>query len=267
MSCLTEKEGKRNTARHHPRESSAPESAAPNRYTELPNTGSAERSRTLAVELAYRPGGLLATKIQLKHVSCATTEGYAARPGGAQSRLLAEISREESKRNLELTMAEYQRHLQGIQPSGPGAADLVKFFESVDGALAEEARTSPSVVLSDQQVRTMLAKRAGTLHLGTANYCWFTDPSRALCLKLAGTPDADRPLIGMCDSARCPQATHHTCHRPVWDASADSTRAFLSKLGRGQKSERIRLEAGLARSQRVLNEIDAASGTGPIREN
>jgi capsule polysaccharide export protein KpsE/RkpR len=31
----------------------------------------------------------------------------------------------------------------------------------------------------------MLAKRAGTLHLGTANYCWFTDPSRALCLKLA----------------------------------------------------------------------------------
>lgn len=36
--------------------------------------------RTLAVELAYRPGGLLAAKIQLKHVSCATTEGYAVSP-------------------------------------------------------------------------------------------------------------------------------------------------------------------------------------------
>jgi hypothetical protein len=39
--------------------------------------------RTLAVELAYRPGGVLATKIALKHVSVATSEGYASRPGGA----------------------------------------------------------------------------------------------------------------------------------------------------------------------------------------
>ena len=36
--------------------------------------------RTLARELAYRPGGLLAAKIHLKHVSAATTEGYAAGP-------------------------------------------------------------------------------------------------------------------------------------------------------------------------------------------
>ena len=33
--------------------------------------------RTLAVELAYRPGGLLATKIHLRHISVVTTEGYA----------------------------------------------------------------------------------------------------------------------------------------------------------------------------------------------
>jgi hypothetical protein len=39
--------------------------------------------RTLAHELAYRPGGLLATKFALKHASVATTEGYSARPGGA----------------------------------------------------------------------------------------------------------------------------------------------------------------------------------------
>jgi hypothetical protein len=37
--------------------------------------------RTIAQEIAYRPGGLLAAKIALKHVSVATTEGYAARPG------------------------------------------------------------------------------------------------------------------------------------------------------------------------------------------
>ena len=223
--------------------------------------------RTLAVELAYRPGGLLAAKIQLKHVSCATTEGYAARPGGAQSRLLAEVTREETKRNLETTMAEYQRHLQGIQPSGPGARDLIRLFQSVDGAITTESGTPPNVIPADQQVRTMLARRAAALHLGTANYCWFTDPSRALCLKLAGTPDADRPLLGMCDSARCPQATHHACHRPAWAASAENTKTFLGSLGRGQKTERARLEAELARSQRVLSEIDAAAGTAPHGEN
>jgi hypothetical protein len=42
-------------------------------------------------------------------------------------------------------------------------------------------------------VLNLLTKRPKTLHLGPANYCWFTDPSRALCLKLAGTPTADRP--------------------------------------------------------------------------
>jgi len=137
----------------------------------------------------------------------------------------------------------------------------------VDGTLTADAAASPNVIPSDQQVRTMLARRAGTLHLGTANYCWFTDPSRALCLKLAGTPDADRPLLGMCDSARCPQATHHACHRPGWEASAENAKTFLGNLGRGQKTERTRLEAELARSQRVLSEIDAASGTTPAREN
>jgi integrase len=218
--------------------------------------------RTLAVELAYRPGGLLAAKIQLKHVSCATTEGYANRPGGAQSRLLAEVTREETKRNLAITMAEYQRHLQGIQPSGPGARDLIQLFKSVDSATTEST-TPPNVIPADQQVRTMLAKRSASLHLGTANYCWFTDPSRALCLKLAGTPDADRPLLGMCDSARCPQATHHPCHRPAWEASVENTKTFLGSLGRGQKTERARLEAELARSRRVLSEIDAASSTTP----
>src|SRR6266568_248879 len=200
--------------------------------------------RTLAIELAYRPGGLLAAKLHLKHISVATTEGYANRPGGAQARLLAEVSEHEQQRNLELSMQAFRDYQQGIHPSGPGARGLLEFFAAVDAQLPATTAEAPKIQRSDREILNQLAKRASTLHLGTANYCWFTDPSRALCLKLAGTPAAGKPLTGMCDSARCPQATHHTCHRPVWDASADSTRAFLSKLGRGQKSERIRLEAG-----------------------
>ena len=75
---------------------------------------------------------------------------------------------------------------------------------------------------NDREVLALMTKRAATLHLAAANYCWFIDPAKALCLKLAGTPTADRPLAGMCDSTRCPQATHHPCHRPVW---AEQSRA------------------------------------------
>ena len=100
------------------------------------------------------------------------------------------------------------------------------------------------------------------LHLGTSNYCWFTDPSRALCLKLAGDPAGDKPLIGMCDSARCPQATHHPCHRPVWAEHAENTKTFLGQLGPTRKTERARLQAEYDRAARVLARIDEAAAAG-----
>jgi cell division septation protein DedD len=63
----------------------------------------------------------------------------------------------------------------------------------------------------------------------------------------------------MCDSARCPQATHHPCHRPVWAETASTTKAFLAQLGPTRRTERARLEADYSRAQRVLAEIDAAA--------
>ncbi|MCX5008640.1 hypothetical protein OHB05_39555 [Streptomyces sp. NBC_00638] len=66
----------------------------------------------------------------------------------------------------------------------------------------------------------------------------------------------------MCDSARCPQATHHGGHRPVWAASAESKKVFIATIGRAQRTEKARLGTELARDERVLAEIDALSGTG-----
>ena len=214
--------------------------------------------RTLAIELAYRPGGVLATKLHLKHIAVATTEGYASRPGGAQAGLLAEVNKHEAERNLELLWAEFHNYQQGVLPGGPGARELSKFFAHIDGKLAPDDAASPKVQRNNREVLNLLSKRARTLHLAPANYCWFTDPARALCLKLAGTPNSDQPLAGMCDSARCPQATHHPCHRPVWSDHAQQTTAFLGNLGPTRKTERIRLQADLDRAQRVLDAIDNA---------
>jgi hypothetical protein len=220
--------------------------------------------RKLALELAYRPGGLLAAKIFLHHVSAATTEGYASRPGGAQAELLAEISEHEQQRNLDLLWTEFHNYQQGIMPAGPGAGELTDFFAHVDrklGAALTGSATSARVQHNDREVLNLLSKRAKTLHLGTANFCWFTDPARALCLKLAGTPQADRPLAGMCDSARCPQATHHPCHRPVWAEHAATTKTFLGELGVTRKAEKTRLQREYDRAVRVVAEIDAATTT------
>ncbi|MET8249286.1 hypothetical protein ABZV31_35900 [Streptomyces sp. NPDC005202] len=218
--------------------------------------------RTLAVEIAYRPGGLLAAKLQLKHLSVVTTEGYAARPGGAQAKFLAEINELEEERNIGILTDVYHDYQRGIMPSGPGARDLISLFTSVDGRLHALAELAPQLVDSDLAVVSMLSARARTLHLGMANYCWFIDPAKALCLRLAGTPDADRPLAGMCDSARCPQATHHPCHRPVWEESRQTAKVFIGSLSRRQKTERARLEVSVARAERVLAEIDQVAAAG-----
>ncbi|MBH0774692.1 site-specific integrase [Nocardia bovistercoris] len=227
----------------------------------IPETAVSLRAlrRTLAIELAYRPGGMLAAKWHLKHIAVATTEGYVSKPGGAQAELLTEVNKHEADRNLELVWTEFRNYQQGIMPAGPGARELTEFFAHVDGELFDPA--APKTQASDREILDLLTKRAHTLHLGTANYCWFTDPSRALCLKLAGTPHADRPLAGMCDSARCPQATHHQHHRPVWAEHAQQTKTFLGSLGTTRRTDKARLQADYDRALRVIDAIDAAAAT------
>lgn len=215
--------------------------------------------RTLSLEMAYRPGGVLAAKIHLKHCVVATTEGYASRPGGAQAELLAEVNKHEADRNLELVLAEFRNYQQGILPAGPGARSLTEFFASVDAGLNADPAAAPKIQRNERDILNLLSKRAKVLHLGPANYCWFTDPSRALCLKLAGTPTAKRPMIGMCDSARCPQATHHQVHRAVWTEHAERTKTFLGQLGKTRTAERERLTGDHTRALRVIADIDAAT--------
>ena len=113
--------------------------------------------RTLALQLAHRPGGLLAAKIHLKHVSVATTEGYAARPGGAQARLLAEINTEETERNLGLALAEFRNYQRGVMPAGPGARELTALFARIDTAVT--APGDVKVHNSDRDILNLLSSR------------------------------------------------------------------------------------------------------------
>jgi hypothetical protein len=146
--------------------------------TEIPDGPATPRMlrRTLALELAYRPGGVLAAKIHLKHVAVATTEGYASRPGGAQAELLSEVNKHETEQNLDLIMAEFRNYQQGILPAGPGARSLTEFFASIDDKPTTAPAEAPKVQRSDRDILNLLTKRAKVLHLGPANYCWLSIP-------------------------------------------------------------------------------------------
>jgi hypothetical protein len=220
--------------------------------------------RTLALELAHRPHGLLAAKIHLKHISVATTEGYAARPGGAQARFHAEMAAEERKHKQQLAATAYRDYQNGILPAGPGARSLLEIFKHVDSELTKLAASQPSVVATDRHIELLLKKRADTLHIQPANYCWFTDPTKALCLKLACTPTATKPLAGLCDAARCPQATFHPQHRDVWASCVKTTETFLGNP-RIPVGERSRLTAEHTRVQNMVQAIDNAT-TPPTKE-
>ena len=59
-------------------------------------------------------------------------------------------------------------------PAGPGARELTEFFAPVDAGLAPGTAEAPKIQRSDREILNLLAKRASTLHLGTANYCWLS---------------------------------------------------------------------------------------------
>lgn len=111
----------------------------------LPETPVSLRAlrRTLAIELAYRPGRVLAAKLHLKHSAMATTGGggYASRPGGARAKLLAKVNKHETEHNLELIWTEIRNLQQGIMPAGPGARALTDFSPPPTSGPANDARS------------------------------------------------------------------------------------------------------------------------------
>jgi len=214
--------------------------------------------RTLALSIAQRPHGLMAAKVHLKHVSVATTEGYAARPGRHQAAFLAEVATEEQAEHNRIAIAAYNDYRRGVFPAGKGARELLSCFEAVDRALVDH-EAGPVTIIDDRRVERLLRAKAETLHVGVANYCWFSDPRKALCLRLAGTPDASKPLIGMCDSARCPQATHHPVHRQVWADHAEATKVALIDNPRLSRLERERAKMAFDRAETMVDAIDSAA--------
>ena len=204
--------------------------------------------RTLARLLGFRPHGVLAGKVHLKHVSVATSEGYYGKPGSSAAAFLAEVERERVRARMETTTRLYGEWVAGAPLAGPGRAELAALFTSVRQELAG---SHVSVVATDHRIEELLRRRAATLHVGPLNHCWFVDPTRARCLQAAGQATATAPLIGMCEPTHCANATIHPEHSAVWL----DTRRHLDRLlanPRVPAQERARLTPERSRVDRVV---------------
>jgi hypothetical protein len=70
-----------------------------------------------------------------------------------------------------------------------------QYWRCVCSAAAERALANhdagPVTVIDDRRVERLRGAKAETLHVGMANYCWFSDPTKAHCLK----PRVDRNAV------------------------------------------------------------------------
>ena len=169
--------------------------------------------RTLARELAFRPHGTIASKIQLKHVHAHVTEGYWGPAGESAQRFIDELDREQRAASEQRMRQRFEEWQQGLPIAGGAQHRLQQEFTGIARELDSFTGTLDE---REQRLRKLLRKRAHTLHFGVLNDCHFTDPSQARCLKNASTTARDAPLIAACQPARCANASIHHDHLPGW---------------------------------------------------
>ncbi|MEU9749176.1 hypothetical protein [Streptomyces niveus] len=168
---------------------------------------------------------------------------------------LEEVRQSEEEHHLDLTRQAFRDYPAGKLPAGPGARELIAAFENIDTALKDHDPGAPVVLDSDQRLVNLLRGQAPSLHVGTANLCWYRDPAKALCNKLAGTPGAPEPKGMLCDAGRCPQSTIHESQLSVWSDKAATMNGMLKALPRSQRAERRRLQDELNRTVEIINSI------------
>lgn len=179
--------------------------------------------RKLAREIGWRPNGIIAGKIHLKHISVATTEGYAGKHGESVAAFQAEVEHERRQASAAAVERVIDAAERGEPVIGLGASSLAAAI--ADAGLAD-ASDAPQVRDRDDAVRALLKARGDTLHIGPLAHCWFTDPSRARCLR--GVADKTRPIVGSCEPTKCANATIHREHAPIWLGGLESLRVSLS---------------------------------------
>jgi integrase len=205
--------------------------------------------RTVAWHIANRPFGTVAGKIQYKHASIVTFEGYA---GESRSGFRAEIAREHALGQLDDIVEHYEDFRRGLTPTGPASARILREFAHIRDELGD----LPGRLADPARLRAMLRHLARTLHVGFLNDCFF-DPVSALCLQRAPAEERRAPVLSRCSPDRCPNSCIASRHLPPWEASIADADEML-RDPRLSTLQRAALVTEQARKRRLIAPLQAA---------
>ena len=184
-------------------------------WGELPADGRiipAQFRRTLARHIARQPFGIIAGKLQYKHVSTIIFEGYA---GSDDAGFRAEVAEESVMAGIDM-LEEFEEDQAAGSIFGPGARSLMAKV----AAAKEVARARANVDRTDIRAAEVAALRsiAVNLHTGALNLCAFdpSNPGKALCLSEAEREKAVAPRMNLCSPGKCPNSTIGSCHVGRW---------------------------------------------------
>ena len=206
--------------------------------------------RTVAWHIANRPFGTVAGKIQYKHASIATFEGYG---GQSSSGFPGEIARENALGQLDDIIEHYEDLRRGLLPTGPASTRLLHEFAHVRDELGD----LPGRIADPARLRAMLRHLARTLHVGFLNDCFF-EPASALCLPRTPVEERRAPVLSHCSPDRCPNSCIATRHLPPWTASIADGDALLRDTHLSAL-QREALETEQTRKRRLIAPLMAAT--------
>ncbi|MGH9067203.1 MAG: hypothetical protein ACRD0J_06905, partial [Acidimicrobiales bacterium] len=199
----------------------------------------------------FRPHGVVAGKVHLKHLHVLTSEGYYGRANASLAAFHDQIEAEAAKARLQAAKERYLAYLDGGGVAGGARRTLSRHFEEI---ATEMATFQGTTLEADRHLEGLLADRLGKLHIGTVNDCWFIDPAKALCRNGNDAPAAPRP--NACVGDRCANAVVTRVHLPVYLASHEQV-VRLRRSPKVSEFEKERLAAEQVRLERVIEAVEA----------
>lgn len=208
------------------------------------NATPAQFRRTLARHIARQPFGIIAGKLQYKHVSAVVFEGYAGDP---EAGFRTDLAEEQALANIDL-LDEIEEDAEQGALLGPGAERVARDIRAARKAAAAWVDATDAGV----QVTAALRSIAVNLHVGVLNFCVFDpgQPERALCLTEKEKPNAKAPRLAMCSPGECPNSVVGACHVPKWLELIDD--AVALKAQARSTPQRVSLEGQIKAYRRVL---------------
>jgi hypothetical protein len=199
--------------------------------------------------LAFRPHGVIAGEVHLKHLHVVMSEGYYGNANSSLAAFHAGMEAELAAARLEAAKQRYLSYIDGGGIAGGARNTLIGHFEQIATDMAGFTGTT---LETDRHLEALLADQLGKLHIGTVNDCWFIDPDKAACRTGGTPPDAPRP--NACVGDRCPNAVVTQARLPIYQTSMEQA-TTLRRSRRVSQFEKQRLAREQQRLERVIETV------------